>query len=237
MREYVEERTLLTRDVDYMSRIKASAVLDIFQEIASRGAEGLGLGYNDMMRRGMFWVLSRIKFKMCDHLTYLDKIDARTWPRKSGGVFFERDYQLIKNGNIAVSASGMWCVLDAETHRLLPAKKLNLFDIDFITEEALGEKLSKIPTDGIFEHRYSRKVLPSDLDFNRHVNNTKYADFVIDSLPNDFADKRISAMQINYLRETRLDEIIDTEYYTDGNAVNVFGRSGDDNVFESRVEF
>ena len=52
-----------------------------------------------------------------------------------------------------------------------------------------------------------RPIVYSDLDFNHHMNNTKYADMLCDFIP-DMAGRYVSALSLSYLREATFgDEI------------------------------
>jgi acyl-ACP thioesterase len=45
-----------------------------------------------------------------------------------------------------------------------------------------------------------RTIVYSDLDFNRHMNNTKYPDMICDYLP-DMDGKWVTSLSLSYLRE------------------------------------
>ena len=61
---YENEYILRMSDFDKYNRIKPSAVLELFQDVAGQHANEIGVGYDEMMQRSYFWVIVRIKFKI-----------------------------------------------------------------------------------------------------------------------------------------------------------------------------
>ena len=53
-----------------------------------------------------------------------------------------------------------------------------------------------------------RKIVYSDIDFNGHMNNTKYPDMVCDFLP-DMKDRWVSSFSISYLKEGTYGDTLD----------------------------
>ena len=52
---------LRTSDFDRYERIKPASALDIFQDIAAIQAGDMGIGYDTMTSRGVFWAVARTK--------------------------------------------------------------------------------------------------------------------------------------------------------------------------------
>lgn len=52
-----------------------------------------------------------------------------------------------------------------------------------------------------------RTVRYSDVDFNHHMNNTRYPDMVCDFLP-DFTGKFVSGLSLSYMREAALGDTV-----------------------------
>lgn len=232
--EYREKRRLLTSDTAADYKIKYSAILDIFQEAASRSAEALSAGYEDMRKKGMFWVLSRLKMRIQSRPVYLDEIEVRTWPKDTKGAFYTRDYEILFKGSPVISATSVWCALDAQTHRVIPSSRKNLMQ----GVELLPDCADCAPPQKIFHSEnilstYDRQVYPSDLDFNLHVNNCRYADYITDAL--EESDGEIRSLQIHFLKEVKAGERLAVEYRRAERGVTVIGRIGEDSAFEGEI--
>jgi acyl-ACP thioesterase len=66
---------------------------------------------------------------------------------------------------------------------------------------------AKIAKDAIMTEVGNRKIMYSDIDYNMHMNNTRYPDMLCDYL-SEMTDEsqayRVSALSLSYLKESRL---------------------------------
>ena len=90
--KYIVEDVVSCFDVDSNIRMKPVAFMNIAQEMATRAADPLGFGYNEMLKKNMAWVLSRMHFVFMDTPLWNDEIKVTTWHKGIGGPFFLRDF-------------------------------------------------------------------------------------------------------------------------------------------------
>ena len=81
----------------------------------------------------------------------------------------------------------------------------------------------------------------SDMDANGHMNNSRYAAFIMDFLPEELQKKEIDVFKINFAKEARKGDIISIyagvpEAETE-NKITVVGKSGEHVCFESELTF
>ena len=197
------ERTydLRTSDFDCFGNILPGAVLDIFQDIAGRHSKVLKVSMDDLKDRNLIWVLVKVKFEVLGKLKMHQRVKVKTWPLIPSRVTLRRDYEIKdEDDNIIIKGASEWAVVHSERRRIMPATGLyNIKEDEFFTHQAIEGKLTKIhdfePEDKGFE------INPRfcDIDVNHHVNNTKYANFVMDALSPE--NKEIESFQIDYHRE------------------------------------
>ncbi len=61
--------------------------------------------------------------------------------------------------------------------------------------------------EGGYEKLAQFPVRNSDLDINQHVNNTKYAQWILDAIPYDYhRSLRLKTYSVNFLSETHLQD-------------------------------
>ena len=202
---FEREYYLRVSDFDYRGKLHASSILDLFQDVAGLHADLLGCGHDEIIVKKMIWVLVRVKFEVLSDVDMYQKVIVKTWPLAPSRAGFKREYLIEdENGKVIVKGSSDWVIMHSEKRKLMPAKDIYPTDFEFRTERACEEKIPKIHD---FEpNEETKTITPTflDIDLNRHVNNTKYANFVVNSV-NLAEDEFIKTMQIDYRHEVRSD--------------------------------
>jgi medium-chain acyl-[acyl-carrier-protein] hydrolase len=226
-----------TYEVDFRNRIKLSAIFNYLQETASNNAEQLGFGYDDLIKDGLFWVLSRAKLNISKYLSVGEDIVIETWPKGIDKLFALRDFRIYDStGNVIGTATTCWLMVDIKTMRPTRPDILLTKVPAHNIEPAITETPGKI-----FEpetrNDFMEKIIGySDIDINQHVNNVKYIEYALDCFTqNEFTSKMISTLQINFLSQSTYADRIKlvkgplnnnaNEYYVEGinqNNVKVF---------------
>ncbi len=200
--------------IDRSDRLTLDAIFQFFQEAAICHAENLGVGREDMLRTGQIWILSRMSVIVKRRPKYFENITVRTWPRGGEKLFAVRDYDIRGKDDIpVVRARSGWIVLDVEKRRPIRPQSL----MDNLPQNEGENALS--PEDGAIaalEERSSlqkiaeRKALYTDLDFNGHVNNVRYIQWIEDAVEPQFLESADSMrLDINYLNEILGGEDVD----------------------------
>jgi medium-chain acyl-[acyl-carrier-protein] hydrolase len=178
---FTEKFNVRSYDLDVSSRLKISSVFGFFQEVAGKHAEQLGLGYESLIKDGMAWMLSRMYVRFHDIPGWQDELQVETWPVGMERLFFRRDFFIFSGGEKMASASSYWLLINLKKMRpcILPVNE------DIIRANkgylAIHEKMEEIPP--VAGNDFSEvKVTYSMLDRNRHVNNTRYADWIMDQI-------------------------------------------------------
>ncbi len=228
--------TLRVNDYDMYDRLRPSAILDIFQDVAGINADKLGCGYENLKRQGLIWVLLRTKFDVLDYPELYANVVAKTWPHKPGLADFDRDYQIFDTeGKLLVKGTSKWCVCNYISRKIL-LKKFDMYnckDDEFVLDPTYPEGIKKVPAMSPEEYHetYVARSEFNDLDHNGHVNNTKYADYVTNalSLPKD---DKITHFEIDYVHEMSRGKEFEMRLNNDGKVVKSECWQGDVNVFK-----
>src|SRR5690606_24512513 len=108
-------------------------------------------------------------------------------------------------------------------------------------DRAIECKLGKIKEFGNLEEAYEKVIGYSDIDFNGHLNNSKYVDFIMDCFPiKDHQEYDIQSIEVNFKNEALPgDDIVlwkDTSH-VDSNIIYIEGVKKQDKtlVFKSQV--
>jgi len=220
----IYERELKTafKDVDASGRMTPFAAFDCFQEAAETHAGLLGVGRGFMMANNQVWVLSRMSV-LFDARPRLDGVyTIRTLPLGCDRLFFVRDYE-IKNdsGASLVRARSGWLVLDIKTRRPLRPQSLN-----FSVPENKGRDIMRgtppalVQRDNLVKIA-ERRAAYSDIDFNSHINNARYVQWIEDIVDyNTLTGADKMRIDINYLNEIKagdLTELLSADIADDAN--------------------
>jgi acyl-ACP thioesterase len=195
--------------VDRSDRLTLFSTFDLFQEAAISHATDLGVGRDELARTKQLWVLSRISVLMERRPKYAETVTVRTWPLGADRLFAVRDYDIRDSGDRpVVRARSGWLVLDIEKHRPLRIQQV-------VESLPPNEGLYALPGGGGgLETRLElvkageRQAVFSDIDYNAHVNNTRYIQWIQDLIePEILENADMMRMDINYLSEVKYGEI------------------------------
>ena len=195
-------------DIDRSDRITLSALFSYFQEAAINHAKELGAGRDVLESYKQAWILSRFSLVMDRRLYYDQAFVIRTWPRGTDKLFAVRDFDMRSlEGEVLVRAKSAWLIIDTEKRRIVRPQaitgKMPLNEgIDSLNEPARAlEDNSRLQSFG------SRTALYSDIDYNGHVNNVRYIQWIADiSEPCILESASSLRFDINYVNELKIGE-------------------------------
>jgi medium-chain acyl-[acyl-carrier-protein] hydrolase len=193
--------TIRTYDVDASNRLKISSLFLYMQESASASAESLEWGYDDMMREGLFWVLSRAKviFKQ-ENFRLGQEITLETWPKRVDGFYALRDFRaFVDPQQPAILITTAWLLINKNSMRPVRSDDLQRRMRYFDADNAIDQLPANIEAPKEMQEVYKRSIRYSDLDVNRHVNNARYLEFAFDCFTEDFLSQNMVAeIQLHY---------------------------------------
>lgn len=233
MLSYSEQYKIRTSELDYRDNMRLSAYLDLFQTIAGKHAELLGLGYEEMLKKGIAWVITKVKFDCILPLLSDETVTVVTEPHERGLMDFTRDYYIYKqSGKLAAKGTSQWVHIDFATRKLVEPQAD--FNGEFTTRSAYPsrriERIKPIDTPAAYAH----EIVRSDLDHNGHTNNIRYADMIFDSVNLPSPPTRAI---INFHSESRLGDRIDVSHAAIENSLIFTGRKNGDVCFTARLFF
>jgi len=188
-------------DVGGNGQISITSLLRYFQEAAHEHANKLEVGFQKLQEQNLFWVLSAISLEI-DNLPGFDElITVNTWPRGINKFYCLRDFLLYHNNKIVAKATSLWLLIDVKSKRIVRPERI-IEGIDFFSDKRVFED-DFVPIDPIKEKKLveERRTRYSDLDINRHVNNVRYVEWVLDTVHDVADNKQISSLIVQYLGE------------------------------------
>jgi len=192
-------------EADLHNKLKISSIFNYMQDIAAKHADDLGVGYNVLQKNNIFWVLSWAKIEIEKPLpSYGESLTIETWAKGKHRLFYMRDF-LLKNssGEILIKGTSAWLLLDARTRRLTDLNRMGLELPTFPDNHAIEEYPGKFDFALGDARRSERTILYSDIDINKHVNNSRYLEFILDCYDDKEHEKGyVKSLIISYKGET-----------------------------------
>ena len=203
-----EAITISSFDVGASGHLEAAALMRHFQETAARHASNLKVGFVDLRHDNIFWALTQIQIEISRWPNMHETVWFETWPRGIEKLYTTRDYRVKdQSGHTIINATSAWIMVDIVKKRpVRPSARLS--NIPFVPEEkALGDFPETIQewNEGTNTRIKERKVAYSDLDINRHVNNTRYVEWIMDATPPS-KDEQLKSLHLQFLHEFLADE-------------------------------
>lgn len=196
---------LYSSSFDLNDRLSAKSILNIFQDIAGIHADEIGVGYESMLDKNLYWILSRIKFDILKMPKQNQMVIAETWPHEKGRIDFDRDFKILsEDGETLIIGTSKWCVIDTKNRSLQRAENVN-YNGEIHPEINYEDRFTKIslPSESM-TNQFIHEVRFSDLDHNKHMNNTNYALLATNAIIN----KEFSHFEINFINECLLGDKI-----------------------------
>ena len=234
MKSYQENMLLRTCDCDVNGQWRPSAVLTAMQELSGTHCALLGCGRDDLLKRGVVWVLARSEVQMTRYPNIGETITMQTFHKPVRLRFFPR-YYIFKDsaGDVIGKAGTLWLLMDLATRQTIPAGDIAALlpdNSELAAPMALPATVGQLQGD---ETIILRDPQYTDLDVNGHVNNTKYADWLCDALGIDTLRACApESLILNYNAEVRPGQHVRLRLVRQGAAYQLSGYHGDKLAFE-----
>ncbi len=189
-------------EADFRGSLRPVTMLDYLQDAASGDSVRTGSSVMDLRERNMTWVLSRYHVKFLGYPGLGETLNVRTWRSGIDGLFALREFEVTgETGNLLALATSSWAIIKMDTKR--PVRIENIFpDLSIIEQRALDDNFKTLPKPDNCDIEKSFPVRIADLDVNRHVNNTVYAGWALETVPDDILlNHRLAEIEISYRAE------------------------------------
>ncbi len=199
MMEYQESYRLSENQFDSHGNLLPAEILKLAQCVADKHAHILGVGFETMLQKNLLWVISQVRYQVCQPIHPGETITVETWPLPPTKLGFERNFSIFdQNGIVCIKGIATWVIIDTEERHLVMPRDLYIGN-DYRMERNFTDRAKRLRD---FEADSDACICIPDettIDYNGHVNNVYYAKFILDTL-GDFSGT-IDTFQIDYIHE------------------------------------
>ena len=139
-----------------------------------------------------FWVINQWDVDIIKRPRRNDKITIDTISAGARKFYAYRNFTIYDDEeNVCVKAMSRWLILDKKTKSpvRVPEDLINLYGVDKSLDHIKKDFKYKKDIEYSTEHCFT--VRRSDIDTNKHANNAKYLNWILETIPADKEIKRI----------------------------------------------
>ena len=207
--KFTQHYTTKWHDTDANRLVRPSALVTYLQETANEHLIHIGISLDDLRDRyGLAFILGSISMRVYEPLFSGESIEVQTWTCGEKGFRHNRCFRVLREGKTIAEATSVWALV-----RLSDGALVKVEDMPYrIEPEApialLGVPARlKMPSINEMEEVGTRRIVYSDIDYNGHMNNTRYPDMVCDFLP-EMRENRVCGMVLSYRKEAAFDHTL-----------------------------
>lgn len=197
---------LLAPHCNAQNCLSAPALTGDLIDIATEHANALGIGYEALIPEGYAWVLSRLAFFMNRFPAMHETYTIDTWIESFNRSFSNRNFRIsiADTGEVLGYARSVWTAIDIRERRLADLSKFTA-GVPLCPElPCQVPQLCRLPvvsqSNAISEH--SHVITSTDIDFNRHVNTTRYVEMLVNIHDLAFHDaNRLASLEMSFRHE------------------------------------
>ena len=175
--------TVRSYEAGIANHVTLPTLCNYMQEAAGVNAARLGWGIQALQAEGLTWMLSRLRVSVARYVPWGETVTVRTWPSGTKGRLVAKRcfLGLDEKGTELFRASSEWLYVDMSAQKIakLPETFADLVPPgtpDFELAE-IGGKFAHLPS---VEGSVEILTRHSDLDFNDHVNNVHYVEWMLE---------------------------------------------------------
>lgn len=188
-----------------------TTILTLLEETAADHCYSINHSLYQLGEQNIGWVLISGFMQMERYPKYKEKITVRTWLSNFTAIKgFRENIIFDESHNIIGRAKGLWIFFDIEKRR--PTEIFN--DIkekwSICNKESIGYDISKkIHAIDISDYERKFKINRYDTDMIKHVNNIRYLQWVIESIPEEIVDNYyLYSIDGRFIAEAHLGQVI-----------------------------
>ena len=210
-------------DTDANRTVRPTQILVFMQETSNYHVKALGTDLDKIRdEQGLAFILSKIRLALYKPLYAFEEITVETWTVESRGFSFNRFFRIMRGDEVIAAADTTWALVSLKDETLC---RVDAYDFKFEHDEPIDIGLPtrfRVPKTEMLELVGERRTVYSDLDYNMHMNNTRYADMLCDFMPYELIPN-IKGISLSYLHEA-----------TFGHTLKIF-RLGEEGKFDFRT--
>ena len=215
--KFTRNYTTRWHDTDANRRVRPTQLLVYMQETSNAHLDSTGNNLDRLRdEHSLAFLLSKTRIAIYAPLYAGEEINVETFTAESRAFGFNRYYRILRGDEVIAAADTTWALVDINTRQLCRA---DAYDFGFEHETPIDIGVPprfRVPHTDELELLCERPIVYSDLDYNMHMNNTRYADMLCDCLPLEEIPS-LKCISLSYLHEAAF-----------GDKIKIYSKKTDD---------
>ena len=205
--------TIQPENVDFTLRASVASIISYMLNVAGTDAHRKGFGVEALQGHSFTWVLSRLAVDINTQPRQYSNIEIDTWVNEFNRLSSTRNFKMRIGEDVIAAGVSQWCMLNMETRQVVDMSLLkDTYERAMVAESSPIAAPARLrPSEPTSTSE--RKVVYSDIDFNRHVNTMRYIRMMLNTLPIEYlTENRPMRLDIHFAKECRLGEVLTIGY-------------------------
>lgn len=184
--KYSEAHQIEYSECDENQHLKLTAMVDLLMQVSEHQLDQGGAGTQDLLRRGLGWVVTQYHFEIKRLPHPLEKVILMTEASGYNRFFEYRDFAIRDGkGQEIVTVSSQWVLFDLRQRKLVPTdlQLMKNFQVPLLKKMP---RFPRLRPQEQYEQKRQYRVRYDDLDTNHHLTNSHYFNWFIDMVSRDF---------------------------------------------------
>lgn len=217
-------------DTDATRKVSPGGILTFLQETSNLQFKKNGHSLDEVRdAQGVGFILSRIALDFIQPIHAYERVCVETFTEAGRGVIFRRGYRMFCGETLVARGASHWALVRLSDKQLVSAAEFPKWFEDEPEEATETPLRFRLSHDLAFEQVGTRRITYTDVDYNLHMNNTKYPNMVCDFLP-DPLGTQILGISLFYCHEAALGDTLTVERAEGGDGIYYFRTKKEDVV-------
>jgi len=173
-----------------------------FQNIATEHGAHSGVPITTLIENNLTWVVARYHVMISRYPSWREHIRIKTWRSGVRMLIANREFEVVDESDCPLMvATASFMLLDLLTRRAVaPGDYFPVYPA--MDQRVIRESYRPVAKMETPEYAVSLRVRRHDLDLNSHVNNARYIEWALESIPDDvFHDYYPSNIEVSFRGE------------------------------------
>lgn len=182
--------------------LKVQSIFDWFQDAGCEHAAQLGISAAELLVRNYTWVLLKYQVRVTRYPLWNEEVTLTSWRAPLNDLYDLREFRVTDaSGAPLITGNSAWVIMDYTTRKPTRLSRC-LNAAQRVGTGGIPDSFERILPVTAPQHTTDFRVRISDLDFNRHVNNSIYIGWALEALPEPFLGRHLpTALEVRFIRE------------------------------------
>ena len=222
--KYTRTVTVLPSQVDMWGRLSVAHTFDLFMDTATEAAGALGVGWEMLMKKGLFWITVKTRSRFIDPPRLLETVQVDTWPERPGELRCDRSYMLRRGDETLALGKTEWAIVNMKDRA--PQRLADILppDLEYPGSPLLPEPFPMIGGDFGEAPFHAHRVCATDIDMARHMNNVAYVRALLDGFSTkEWQGLNVKQLDVIFLNSAREGETLSFQKRREGDLLDIRG--------------